>query len=166
MKSKLKGGFVYLVETIDKAGNVRESETITNIMPTEGINHTLGVTLKGTAQISAWFVGLYEGNYTPVAGDTAATFSASATESSAYAEATRPALVLGSVVAGAVDNTASLAEFTMNASKTFYGGFVSSAAAKGSTSGVLLSAVRFASPKVLSSGEILRVTAGFTLVSA
>lgn len=109
---------------------------------------------------------MYEGNYTPIAGDTAATFPASATESAAYAEATRPALVLGAVTAGAVDNVASRAEFTANASKTFYGGFVSSAAAKGSTSGVLLSAVRFASPKVLSSGEILRVTAGFTLVSA
>lgn len=166
MKNKLKAGFTYLVEVIDAQGMVRESEIVKNLMPVEGLNHMLGVTLKGSAQVATWYVGIYEGNYTPVAGDTAAAFSASATESSAYTEATRPALALGAVTAGAVDNTAVRAEFTANASKTFYGGFVTSAAAKGATSGVLLSAVRFASPKVLTATEVLRVTAGFTLVSA
>lgn len=165
MKNTLKAGFTYLVEVVARDGSIRESETIANLMPNEGLSHMLGVTLKGATQILSWHVGIYEGNYTPVAGDTAAAFPASATESSAYAEATRPVLTLGVVTAGAADNSASRAEFTANATKTFYGGFVSSSAAKGSTSGVLLSAVRFASPKNLSSGEVLRVTAGFNLVS-
>jgi len=165
MKSEIRGGFNYLVQILDQHGNVRESEVVHNLMPTEGLNHMLGVTLKGVAQVAAWYVGVFEGNYTPVPGDTAAAFPASATESTAYAEATRRALTLGSVVAGAVDNSASRAEFTLNAAKTLYGGFISSASAKGATSGVLLSAVRFSSPKVLASGEVLRVTAGFTLVS-
>lgn len=165
MKNKLKPGFRYLVEIVGKDGVVRDSEIVDNLMPTEGLNHMMGVTLKGVVQVASWFVGAFEGNYTPVPGDTAATFPASAVESTAYTETTRRALTLGTIAGGAVDNSAARAEFTLNAAKTLYGGFISSASAKGATSGVLLSAVRFSSPKVLASGEVLRVTAGFTLVS-
>lgn len=166
MNSKLRAGFQYQVEIVGRDGRVRDAEILHNLMPDEGLNHMLGVTLKGAAQIAVWNVGIYEGNYTPVPGDTAATFPASATESSAYVAATRSALVLGSVAGGSADNAAARNEFTLNAAKTIYGGFISSAAAKGATSGVLLSAVRFSSPKVLDADEILRVTAGFTLISA
>lgn len=165
MKSKVSGGFTYLAEILDKHGNVRDSEVIHNLMPAEGLNHMLGVTLKGVAQAASWYVGLFEGNYSPVPNDTAATFPASATESAAYAEATRVALTLGPVAGGAADNGAARSEFTFNADKTLYGGFISSASAKGATSGVLLSAVRFKSPKAVATGEILRVTAGFNLIS-
>lgn len=165
MKSKLRAGFDYLIEIVDRDGNVRDTEHVHNLMPTEGLNYVLGTALKGAAQIAAFHVGLYEGNYTPVAADTAATFPVSATESTAYAEATRVALTLGSVIGGTADNSAARAEFTANAAKTFYGGFISSSNAKGSVSGVLVSAVRFASPKQLSAGEVLRVTAGFVLLS-
>ena len=58
------------------------------------------------------------------------------------------------------------AEFTSNADKTIYGGFMSSASAKGATSGVLSSIVRFSSPKTFSIDTVLRVSAGLTLVSA
>ena len=165
MNQKLKTGFCYLVEIIDINGQVRDSETVDNLVPIEGLNHMLGVTLKGAAQINSWFIGLYEGNYTPQSSDTATTFPGSSTETTAYSEAARPVLTLGAATAGAADNAAARAEFTFNATKTIYGGFIASTSAKGSTSGILISAVRFSSPKVLASGEILRVTAGFTLVS-
>lgn len=166
MKEKLTPGFVYLVEVIGANGVVRDSELVHNLMPVEGENFTLGVLFKGTAQVATWSAGIYEGNYTPAAGDTAATFPGSATESIAYAEAIRSALVFGAVAGGAIDNGATRATFTMNANKTIYGGFISSAAAKGAITGTLLSAVRFLSPKVLNAGDVLSVTAGFTLVSA
>ncbi len=165
-KDEMKAAFTYLIEVIDKAGNVRDSEVIKNLMPTEGLNHLLNTELKGGAQVTSWYMGLFSGNYTPVNGDTAATFPGSATESSAYDEATREILVFGTVAAGAVDNSASRAEFTINTTVTIYGGFITSASAKGATSGTLLSAVRFASPKPLADDEVLRVTAGFTLISA
>lgn len=165
MKTQLQAGFDYLFEIVDREGNVRDTEHVHNIMPGEGLNYVLNAALKGGAQITAFFAGLYEGNYTPVADNTAASFPVSATESVAYTEATRRPVTLGTVVGGTTDNVAARAEFTVNAPKTFYGGFVSSSSAKGSTSGVLISAVRFASPKQLDTGEILRVTAGFALIS-
>lgn len=166
MKTNLTAGFQYLVEVLDKNGDVRESEIVKNIMPLEGLNHVLGVALKGVTPITAWYVGLYEGNYTPVTGDTAALFTTAATENITYDEATRPALTLGSVSGGTVDNSASKAVFTMNAAKTIYGGFISSASGKGVSTGVLLSAVRFSSPKSLGATDVLRITAGFGLASA
>lgn len=165
MKSTLRAGFDYLIEIVDREGRVRDTERVHNIMPTEGLNYTLAAALKGGAQIIAFSVGLYEGNYTPVATDTATNFPVNATESIAYAELTRVALTLGTVIGGSVDNSAARAEFTANATKTFHGGFISSSNAKGSVSGVLVSAVRFSSPKQLVAGEVLRVTAGFVLLS-
>lgn len=109
---------------------------------------------------------LYEGDYTPVAGDTAATFPAAATEFTAYDGTTRKTFVPGAVVGTNVDNHDNKAEFTFTPAKVVYGGFISSSSARGSTSGVLLSAVRFGSPKSVDAGGVLRVTAGFTLASA
>ena len=165
MNEKLGAGFTYEVEVIDKDGKVLDSETIHNLMPIEGINHMLNVTLKGTTPVTAWNVGVYEGAYTPVASDVMSTFPSVAVESTAYAGSTRGALSLGAVSAGAVNNFSATTDLAFNAGKTIYGGFISSSSGRGSTSGVLLSAVRFASPKVLDDTSTLRVKASFTMVS-
>lgn len=161
-----KAGFVYTVETI-RNGEVVDTEVIHNLIPTEGINYLIGAGLKGATPVTSWYVGLFEGDYSPVAGDTMATFPGNATECTAYVETARPALTLGTVSGGTVDNTASKAEFTGNATgKLVKGGFISSVPTKGATTGVLVSAVRFTTPKSLDAGSTLRVTAGFSIFSA
>ena len=65
-----------------------------------------------------------------------------------------------------LDNSASRAEFTMNAAKTIYGAFMTSAPAKGATTGVVISSVRFSAAKNLVATDILRITAGMTLTSS
>lgn len=166
MNELMKCGFTYRVEEVDKNGKVLSVEEVHNLVPNQGITHILNVLLKSGAQTATWYIGLFEGNYTPVATDTAATFPASATECTTYAASTRVAYAPGTIGSNMVDNDANRAEFVFNATKTVYGGFISSASAKGSTSGVLLSAVRFNSPKQLDSGSTLRVVAGFSMVSA
>lgn len=165
MKEHLPFGLTYVIDVLDKDGNVVDSETVHNMIPTEGLNHALGVIFKGTSQVTSWYLGLYEGVYTPASDDTAATIASDATECSAYAESTRVPFVSGAVASGSVDNAASRAEFTLNANKTIYGGFLVSSSTKGGTNGVLLSVVRFTSPKVLESGSVLRVTAGASFSS-
>lgn len=164
MNERLKAGFRYTFEVI-KNGEVIDRFVEDNLMPTEGVNHMLSTELKAGTQVTAWYIGLFEGNYTPVIGDTAALFPGAATECTAYASATRVAFTPGTVSGGAVDNSASVANFAMNASKTVYGAFMSSVSGKGSTSGVLLSAVRFSSPRVLDADSTLAVTAGITITS-
>lgn len=165
MNNAMQGGFKYLVELVDKDGNVVDSEEVHNLVPIEGLNHFLNVVLKGSAQAPNWFIGLFEGNYTPTTNDVMATFAAAATETTVYSGGTRKALTLGTVVAGAVDNTASAAEFPFSTNKTIYGAFISSSSSQGGTSGVLLSAVRFSSPKAAQPDFTLRVPAGFALAS-
>ena len=164
MNEQIVAGFEYLIEVV-KDGVVIDSEVVHNLIPTEGLDYILSTALKGGSQSALWYVGLYEGNYTPLASETAATFPAVATECTTYSEATRPAWTGGAVATGAVSNVASRAEFTSTTDKTVYGGFVVSASGKGGTTGTLISVVRFSSPKTFDSGSVLRVTAGFTMTS-
>lgn len=165
MNSQAQAGFTYLIEVV-KDGVVVDSETVHNLMPIQGANHLLSSALTGASQVATWYIGLYEGNYTPSIAEVAATLPILATECTAYAAATRMAWTPGAAAAGVVDNSAAKAEFVFNAAKTVHGGFLTSAPAKGATSGALMSVVRFASPRVLDVDSILRVTAGITLTSA
>jgi hypothetical protein len=165
LNSLLQTGFKWRVEHI-RGSRLLGVEITPNLVPTEGLNDLLSVWLKNGSQHANWYIALFEGNYTPVNTITAATFATGATECSAYAETTRPAWTGGTVAAGAVNNSAAKAEFTMNANKTVYGGALISSSTKGGTSGVLGSIVRFSTSKGVENGDILRLTGGITAVSA
>lgn len=164
-ESRARLGFVYEIEHL-RAGRIISRDRTHNIIPTEGLNHILSVICNSGSQVTTWSVGLFEGNYTPIAGDTMATFVASATESTAYDEVARVTWVEAAPSAGSITNAASKAEFTINATKTIYGGFLSSASAKSATTGTLLSAARFTASKAVVDDDILRVTASLTLTSS
>lgn len=155
-------GVLYWLEKTSPAGVITREGPYHNLVPYEGLNHLLNVALKGLTPVTSWFVGIYEGDYTPDTSVTAATLGGLATECTAYSESTRRPFVPGTVASGSVDNAASLAEFTFNAGKTVHGSFLTSASAKGATSGVLLSVVRFPSPQVMASGSKLSILAGPT----
>lgn len=165
MMDKLEFGFDYTVEHL-RNGEVIASEVVSNLVPTEGLNYIVSGALTGGPTSASWFIGLYEGNYVPTSTITAATVVSATTECVAYSNSTRPTWVGGTVTNGAVDNSLSRAEFTMTANKTVYGAFLVSTSAKSSALGTLLSIVRFASPKGLETGDVLRVTAGVAMVSA
>jgi hypothetical protein len=168
INSGLKAGFGYLVEVIRPDGSVDEtqSEVVHNLMPTEGMNHMLNTEFHAGAQVTAWYLGVYGANYTPTINDVASTFATVASEvTTLYDETTRVAFNEGAAANGAIDNSANRAEFTFNAAVNVYGGFISSAAAKGALTGVLGSVVKFASVKALEAGAVLRITAGFTLLN-
>ncbi|HOU64415.1 MAG TPA: hypothetical protein PK861_00080 [Thermomonas sp.] len=162
MNSTAGAGFVYVIETI-KGGRVIDQITAHNVMPTEGANAILQAALLGGTQVPTWYIGLYEGNYTPSIGDTAALLPGLATECTTYDGTTRKSWVPGAATGGAASNAAAKAEFTFTANKTVYGGFMTSAPARGATVGALVSVVRFPSPRVLDIDSILRVTAGIVL---
>lgn len=134
-----------------------------NIIPNVGLAYITGSAFYGTTQITNQFLGLYTAAYDCVAGDTFATFLASATETSAYTSATRVAYTKDALTAaGAMNNSGTPAEFTFNAGVTVTGAFLSSQSTKASSTGTLFSAARFAASKTMASGEILRVTAPLT----
>ena len=137
-----------------------------NIIPTEGLNHALDVILHGVAQVSPWYVALFKGTGTPSSSLTAANFASTLTEFTGYSEGARVAYNEGAAAGGVTDNDASRAEFTIAASDTIYGGALLSASTKGSTSGVILCAAKFAAPRAVVSGDTLQVKYTLTLTSS
>ncbi|MEZ2293938.1 hypothetical protein [Variovorax sp. RCC_210] len=165
MKSAAQVGFEWLV-TIERADGRIERERVRNLVPTEGLNHMMATEFKGGAQVTQWYIALFEGDYTPQPGLTAAAFPSTALECTAYDAISRPDFVTGSVSNGAVDNSSNKAEFIFNDNKTIYGGVITSSQAKGSVNGVLASAVKFGSPKLMNPGDKLTVVAANSLTSA
>lgn len=125
-----------------------------NLITTEGLNHLLAVGFNGVAATPTWYLALFHGNYTPVAGLTAANFAASASENTSitegYSEATRREFNEAAPAAGTVTSAASPATFTFatSSSVTIYGAALLSNSVRGSATGVCMSATRFASPRV------------------
>jgi hypothetical protein len=111
-------------------------------------------------------VALFEGNYTPVAGVTAATFTADATENTTYDETTRVAYDEAAAASQSTTNAASRATFTCSATKTIYGAALVSASAKSATTGTLLAIVRFATARAVIDNDVLLVTYTVTAASA
>lgn len=128
-----------------------------NLIVDEGKNHILNVYFAGVSQINPWYVGLFEGNYTPVAGDTGATFPTVSTECTAYDEVSRPEFEEATSTAKSITNDANRAIFTFNATKTLYGGFLISQASKGANGGFLFAAKQFAAPRAVIATDILQV---------
>lgn len=156
---RFRFGFEHTIEHV-RNGVVLFAETVKNLVPTEGLNYALDAAFRGQTQISSWYVALFEGNYTPVAGVTAATFPAAATECTSYSEATRQLWVPAAAASGELTNAASKAVFTISAQKNLYGLAMSSVATKGSTSGVLCSATRFTAGagRQYEIGDVVNVT--------
>ncbi len=165
MNCEIKAGATYGVEVVAPDGTVAQASVEHNLVPIEGLNHMANVIFKGGGQVNPWYIAPFEGLYTPTPGDTAATIATAAQESTAYTAATRAVFDEGAASNGAVDNSASKAEFVFNASKVVRGVFIVSASPKGANTGTLISVVLFSSPKTVDAGSTLRVTAGFAFAS-
>lgn len=150
---------------IIRAGKVIDEWEDDNLVVNEGLNAGLNILFNSATQITAWYIGVFEGNYTPVATDTAATITANSTESTAYASSTRPQWVQAAASAQSITNSASRASFVFNATKTIYGAFLASASAKSAISGTLFSAARFAVAKNVVNLDELLLTYTFSASS-
>jgi hypothetical protein len=79
------------------------------------------------------------------------------TETTAYAEATRPEWTAGTPAARSITN-ASTVDFSINATITIHGIFITSDNTKSGTSGTLWSTAAFASNVTANNGDTLKVT--------
>lgn len=136
-----------------------------NLVVNEGLNHILNVIFHGGTQVATWYLGLFEGNYTPVATVTAATITSAATESTAYDESTRQEYNEAAASGQSITNSANKATFTMNANKTIYGAFLVSSSTKSGTSGTLMAAARFGTAKTVADDDQLLLTYTFNASS-
>lgn len=164
LPAALAVGGIFTVDHMRGGLKIDEFE-FENLVVNQGLNHILDTVLHGGTQVGTWYLGVFEGNYTPVGGVTAATITAASTECTAYDEATRVAYDEAAASGQSTTNAASRATFTFNATKTIYGAFLVSAPAKSATSGVLLSAGRFTTAKNVEAADQLLVTYTFNASS-
>lgn len=162
---KMHYGFVCLGEN----GEIKWEDEFDNLVTTVGKNDLLDKYFKGSAYTAAFFVGLIDADtgWTAVAaGDTMSShggWQEAATTNPTYSNGTRPALTLGTPAAGSVDNVGSVAAFTINATNSVKGAFVTTVSTKDGTTGILYSAGAFAADRAVISGDTLNVTITLTV---
>jgi hypothetical protein len=132
---------------IIRDGEVIDEFSDHNLVTNEGLNATLNIMLGAATQITSWYIGLFTGNYTPVATDTATSLPGNSTECTGITASSRPQWLCSAAIGQVISNALSKATFTFNATQSIYGGFLVSTATIGGTGGTSFSAAQFATPK-------------------
>ena len=161
-KDAVRAGGVFVVECFDKDGNLKWSVEEDNLVVNVGLQYMAGTALTSTAQITTWYLGLITGpGVTTSASDTMS--SHGWTEFTGYSNSTRVTCSFGSATTAnpsVITNSGSPAAFSINATGTVGGAFLTSNNTKGGTTGTLYSAADFSSPgdRSVVSGDTLSVT--------
>jgi hypothetical protein len=154
----------YTFECYDKDGNLKWTAETENLVVNVGLQYMAGVALTSTAQITTWYLGLWgaAASNAPAAGDTMASHIGW-TEVTPYSNATRPTATFAAATnanPSVVTNSASPASFTINATATVGGAFLTSNDTKGGSTGTLFSGADFSAPgdRSVVSGDTLNVS--------
>ncbi len=168
----LKGGGVFEVKCYDADGNLKWEAKEHNLVVNGGLQDMNTKYFTGSSYTAAWYLGLYGSGSTnnPAASDTMSSH-AGWTEQTGYSQATRPACSFGTATTAdpsVITNSGSPATFSINATATIGGAFLTSNNTKGGTTGVLFSAADFAAPgdRSVVSGDTITVTYTFSLDAA
>ena len=155
---------VYKIQCHDAQGNLKWEDVAPNLVVNVGLQDMNAKYFTGSAYTAAWYIGLYGSGATnsPAAGDTMSSH-AGWTEVVAYSQATRPACTFGTPTTAnpsVATNSASPATFSINATTTVGGAFLTSNNTKSGTTGTLYSAADFSAPgdRAVTNGDTLSVT--------
>ena len=160
----------YLIECRDADGNLKWSEDVGNTVVTAGVQDINTKYFTGSSYTAAWYLGLITGPGSGVTIATTDTMSSHTgwTESTAYTQTNRPTCTFGTATTAnpsVISNSSSTATFSINATTTIAGAFLTSSNTKGGTTGTLVSASKFQTPgdRSVVSGDTLSVTYTFSL---
>ena len=134
-----------------------------NLIPTEGLAHILNVALGTTPKPASYHLALFSAAAQPTASWTAASFASTASEivsmTEGYSAATRPTWTPANTATNSIDNMAAVAKVTMKtaSSLTVQGAAMLTNSSKGSTAGALISASKYAAPRVFQDGDTYEI---------
>lgn len=166
----LSSGGVFTVTCIDKDGHEKWVNIAPNLVVNTGLQSMNTQFFTGSAYTAAWYIGLVNGtsaSTTFSGGDTLATH-AGWEENTDYVGNRKAASFSAATLADPsnINNSASAASFTMNATANIAGAFLTNVAS--GTSGLLFSAADFQAPgdRSVVSGDVLNITYSFNLDAA
>lgn len=134
-----------------------------NLIPTEGLAHILNVALGTTPKPASYHLALFSAAAQPQASWTASGFASTASEivsmTEGYSAATRPTWTPANTSTNSIDNMAAVAKVTMKtaSSLTVQGAAMLTSSAKGGATGALISASKYASPRVFQDGDTYEI---------
>ena len=172
LQSGAQGGGVFHFKCYDKDGNLKWEDKAHNLVVNVGLADMNDKYFGGSGYSATWYLGLVDNSPSPsyAAGDTMASHAGWA-ENTDYTQANRPTVTFGSATVAdpsVINNSGAVDVFTMNASVTIAGAFLTSDNTKGGTAGILFSASTFQTPgaRTVVSGDTLNVTYEFSLDAA
>jgi hypothetical protein len=119
-------------------------EEVNNLVVTVGKNFLLDTLLSGGGYTAAWFLGLVDNaSFSSYAAADTMASHAGWLESTAYSNANRPAATWGTAASAASKSTSAASVFSINATATIRGFFMTTSNTKGGTTGTLFNAVDF-----------------------
>lgn len=148
----------FQIEHRNNLGELLGVYDIDNAIVDVGLNHILGVEFGAITQVATWYIGLIDNaSFTALAnGDTMSSHSGWI-ENAGYSNSNRPTWTAGTASARSITN-GSTVDFTINATNTIKGIFITSDNTKSGTSGTLWSTASFGSTVSVTSGDTLKVT--------
>ncbi len=164
MKSGIGIGGVFALECRDKHGALRWTARAKNAVTNQGLNHALDVVCHGATQKATWYIGFIDAaGYTALAAADTAASHAGWSEATPY-EGNRPAWTEDAASGQSMTNSSAVA-FTINATKTLKGAFLSSVNTGGGAGDVLLCTALFTGgDRAVQSGDTVNVT--YTLTAS
>jgi hypothetical protein len=156
--SDLKINGQFKIEHFNRAGELLGTYDVPNGIVDEGLNHILETQFNGGTPITAWYIGLVNNaSFSAFANADVMNSHAGWLETALYDEATRPEWTAGTAAARAITNAA-VVDFSINATVTIRGIFITSNSTKSGTTGILWSTAAFASNVSANNGDTLKVT--------
>lgn len=155
-KLPLRGRLV--VEHFNKDGDKIGQYEFPNGITDEGLNHILDTQFGAGTPVTTWYVGLIDNaGFSALAAADVMSSHAGWAETSAYTEANRVEWTEGAAASRSITNAATM-DFSINATVTINGIFVTSVNTKGGTTGVLWATASFSSAVSATNGDTLKVT--------
>lgn len=138
-----------------------------NGQTTAAVNDMLEVYFRTGTQKTTWYMGLVDNaSFSGFSVSDTMSSHAGWQESSDYSETTRPTWTPGAAAGGAVVNSSTV-NFSINATKSIKGFFVTSNSTKAGTTGILFTTAAFdQGVQSLVSGQTLKCTYTYTLTPA
>jgi len=134
-----------------------------NLITTEGLAYILNVALGSTPKPSAYYLALFSGASAPASNWTAANFATSASEivstSEGYTNATRPTWTPTNTASNSIDNMTTVASVTIATASTLNvtGAAMLTNSTRGGTTGVLVSATKYAATRTFQNGDVYEI---------